>query len=56
MLSKKYYEDIARILRGHKDINDLIYELATYFSVDNPRFDTERFLRACGINSVSPKG
>lgn len=29
--------------------DDIAASLAEYFAVDNPRFDRERFLEACGV-------
>jgi len=59
MLSKKYYQLIADELRAARELESLpssqcaverVSEgLATLFKRDNPRFDTHRFLNACGI-------
>lgn len=29
----------------------IAYQLANVFALDNPRFDRERFLRACGVSN-----
>lgn len=56
-MTKKHYEAIARIM--HYDTQgdtkaenarvNTAQLLASYFATDNPRFDRERFLQACGI-------
>ena len=43
---------IAQIITNqvnHKDFNVYAKELANYFAEDNPRFDKEKFLKACGF-------
>lgn len=60
MLHRKDYKAVAAIVNRcsgpdshysyqttHTD--DLCKDLADYFATDNPRFDRERFLTACGI-------
>lgn len=64
MLSKKHYEAIAVIIEKYKSgvsgpvvsadvfqifADNLCQDLADYFKQDNPRFDRERFLKACGV-------
>ena len=59
MFTKQHYKAIAEIIRPHllvskirKDgaqVADIALELADYFAQDNPRFDRERFLEACGL-------
>ena len=56
MLSKKYYKAIASAIQqsahvgnGLLDKEDLINELSIFFKWDNPQFDKDRFLTACGI-------
>jgi hypothetical protein len=34
---------------GAMQVERLAYSLAATFRIDNPRFDTNRFLRACGV-------
>jgi len=51
-MSKKFYVAIAAIIKGlstNNQINtrELIDRLAIYFLADNPRFDRDRFYRAC---------
>ncbi len=61
MLTRKHYKAIAAIVKDCTKTTDdavtyvsssqLCHELADYFAADNPRFDRERFLTACGIES-----
>ncbi len=46
MLSKKYYKDIAGILRVSSSKEEIIKRLCRYFELDNPRFDRDKFLMA----------
>jgi len=54
-MSRKDYENIAAVLDGHRGICDndtlelVAHGLAEVFRRDNPRFITERFLEACGV-------
>lgn len=61
-MTKKHYEAIADVLRNcveaEKNMcngvctDKLAYiaeHLAEYFASDNPRFNRERFLKACGV-------
>ena len=60
-MNKKDYTAIAEIIDGNKQTSDdeswdfahlnkdLVFELADYFQKENPRFDRERFLKACGV-------
>lgn len=53
-LSRKYYNDIASILKGAKQVpaNEqlswIAIRLAKSFKEDNPRFDMNKFLKAAG--------
>ena len=60
-MTKKDYELIARNIaqvqrefRGVEDginaIRDVAVFIASDLERDNPRFDRERFLKACGVN------
>ena len=60
MLSKKDHKAIAEIVErcsgpdAHWDYTttytaDMVCDLADYFAQDNPQFDRERFLAACGL-------
>ena len=52
-MTKKHYVVIATVIKAHykgkKDIKLLAVGLANNFIVDNPRFNREMFLTACGI-------
>lgn len=55
--TRKHYEETARIIReartrywsthGAGAAHDIQDELSTMFASDNPRFDAERFAKAC---------
>lgn len=47
-MTKKHYEAIARLLSGQNADLDLCESLARYFKSENPNFDRQRFLKACG--------
>lgn len=61
--TRRHYEQFAAIIRDMRNAADadgvftLCYvldfadKLAVTFSRDNPRFNRERFLAACGINN-----
>lgn len=62
MFTKQHYEAIAEIIHKRTPRKDRIgqlvpnetavliaADLADYFIQDNPQFDRERFLSACGI-------
>lgn len=55
VLSRKYYRAIAEIVKRQieDEIEDaailIAYDLADYFTQNNPRFDRERFLEDCGL-------
>jgi len=66
MFTKQHYERIASILKealppegsqtnnsiqARSTVNFIAENLAIAFSSDNPRFDEERFLKACGLES-----
>ena len=53
-MTKKDYELIATIIRGHQDggkhdmvVRWLALSMAIEFQKDNPRFNKERFIKAC---------
>lgn len=60
MLSRKYYTKIAAVLSEEREwatspqkdeiMRDVAISLADYFVTDNPNFDRERFLTACGAD------
>ena len=65
MLTKKDFKAVAEIIEdntteidgdclkyNHYQVvsrNSLVMELADYFATQNPRFDRERFMKACGL-------
>jgi len=60
MFTKKHYKTIAEIVNlrtfeyENRDVIDpelLVYDLTDYFAQDNPQFDRQKFLDACGLNS-----
>lgn len=55
-MTKKNYELIARVL--HESIRvggeqQIAYDLADAFAEENPRFNTARFLKACGLDETA---
>lgn len=56
-MTKKHYEAIARSIKGTlgsypesiQAMRMLTVYLASTFEVENPRFDREKFLTACGV-------
>ena len=60
-MTKKDYELIAKVIKVHANFKctytdqrkvemlDLAIDLAVYFQEENPRFDRDRFLKACGL-------
>jgi hypothetical protein len=65
--SRKLYEEVARTLNERGNVfvkNDesaqfyktICIGLAVDFKADNPRFDQDRFLTACGLDPVTTVG
>lgn len=61
-MTRKDYEMVAKAIKRQVDrgildpnecdiLEDLALELAGEFAADNPRFDTKRFLAACGVEA-----
>lgn len=52
-MTKRHFEAIAAILRDYPPakVMSIGLRLADYFASENPRFDRERFLTACGFGS-----
>lgn len=53
-MTKKDYVLIAQAVaevgsRGYGDIGPVAHQIADALATDNPRFDRERFLKACGL-------
>ena len=64
MLSRKYYQVIAKVIKDNTIINDgdmlphnkvnkitLIGDLMNVFSKDNPLFNGNKFVDACAVDS-----
>lgn len=64
-MTKKYYELVAGVLNAARTVrcseertyrpaivNEIALGLAREFAADNPRFDRERFMQACGLKGV----
>lgn len=59
MFTKRYYKAIAKIVKNtiynkgwseyDKRERKFVSNLADYFAKDNPRFDRNKFLKACGL-------
>lgn len=55
-MTKKHFQAIAKILHdaqrtGDKaTVENITRALIEMFRAENPRFDVDRFLKACGIN------
>ena len=43
-MSRKYYQEIVKILATHKVSEALLFDLARMFENDNSRFETGRFM------------
>ena len=55
-LSRKHYVAVAAILSEYTDNGThtpgfIAEDLASYFASDNPAFDRQRFLKACGVEA-----
>jgi hypothetical protein len=63
-MSKKDYEAIARAIIEFNDDDErepihtasgavgyIAHQIADYCAIDNPRFDRDRFLKVCGVQS-----
>lgn len=48
-MTRKDYEKIAKAFKEATEPVALVYLLMDVFEEDNPRFDRERFLTACGL-------
>ena len=47
-MTKKDFIAVAEIIREHGNAQ-IARELASVFQQKNPRFDSQRFLEACGV-------
>lgn len=64
-MTRTDFEAIARILKDHIPVQgeavdityaDTVTDLASYFKEANPRFDEDRFRKACGLDGVKVNG
>ena len=51
MYTKQHFNDLAQYFKTTKanSKEDIINELMQRFALDNPKFKTEKFLKACGV-------
>jgi len=53
MLTRKHFENTARLIRttgiNDKDRLKIAREFSNMYAEENPRFDAERFIKACGF-------
>lgn len=62
MLTKKHFKAVAEVIKSQimqyyiqerhacaNGVESIAYHLADYFATQNPRFDRERFMKACGL-------
>ena len=54
MITRKHFEKTASLIKGFTAINEdqryhMALEFSNMYAEENPRFDTERFIKACGI-------
>lgn len=49
-MTRKDYHLIAAVLCGQNAPEHVCRSLATAFANDNPKFDIDKFLEACGID------
>jgi len=49
-MTKKHFKAIAEALAGHRNIDEIAFDLAKVCKADNPRFDAYRFFKAAGID------
>ena len=54
MITRKHFEKTASLIKGYTAINEdqrynMALEFSNMYAEENPRFDAERFIKACGI-------
>ena len=60
MITKKHYKAIAEILKKVTDenqdvvttlwaVNEIVEKLTIFFKSDNPNFNKDKFIKACGL-------
>ena len=48
-MSKKDFIAFAAMIKASKDLTELVDKMVQHFSLENPRFDVERFKKAAGV-------
>ena len=54
-MTRKHFEELARIFCEHSAPYEVGESTANMCREQNPRFDTERFIRACGYGDMEGK-
>ena len=54
MITRKHFEKTASLIKSFTAINEdqryhMAIEFSNMYAEENPRFDAERFIKACGI-------
>lgn len=55
MFTRKHFKAVAKIIAGNRGqgveytLDNIASELADYFATQNPRFDRNRFMKACAV-------
>lgn len=52
VMTKKDYILISDSIRKCKSVKEVIWELAKSLSIDNNKFDTDKFLSACDASNT----
>ena len=50
MMTKKHFNEIAKILNESESKKEIINRMAQFCREQNPNFDMYRFKTACGLN------
>ena len=53
MLSKKYYEEFAKMLSAFESKEKLVQDMINYFKWDKPNFNESKFREACEWTKMS---
>jgi hypothetical protein len=48
-MTRKDYEKVAKLFKDGTEIVTMMYALMDIFEEENPRFNREIFLKACGL-------
>ena len=51
-MTRKHFEELARSFCEHSAPYEVVESTANMCREQNPRFDTERFIRACGYGDM----